>query len=784
MHVSILDQSTAVIDSQREIPFLEILDDQKTIICFDGTIVQVIKLEASNLNILQQSVRLRLLSLREHMLSNLKENYEYALHIVRKENLESYDDHDYSSKYLNEIELKRKGSIGKAYNIIGFLVISFKASVMINHNKLIKEGKRLGSEFSSIIAKFTDHVDFISNLLSEYKSSILSRDQGLFNFWSLYINGSNNVLVHDKVNNNLNEWLVEEDIVAYPNGVFEYNSEVKKYSTYLFLNALSNDFKDGVLEDILRENIDFSMIHLFKKSETKSIDRKLQIKKMLYSLSGKKAEAAVDEIDEVQNRVISGYDQYFDYTLVVVLFADSQESLLDNMSIIISKAATKGIKLSQEKLFAKIAKRSIFPSQYDYYLKGRGSYYQSDKIAFLTSFANGNLGFKKCAFGDKPVALFKLPEGNMFNFTFHSSDDYDEKGHTIIFGGSKKGKSTLISYLLTKCLKYKGIKILSFDSLNGLKVMTESFGGKYIEPINGHNNINPFCLTDSTINKQFLESLFSNLAGGVNNMESSLIKEAIDICYKMPQEIRDIDVFIDCLQPLKYKNENNCLNLAQRLVSWSSRSNADNIQKKLFSSKTNMFDFQSSLTAIDMADLLIQPKISEPLTYYIFHSFENYMKENNNPFICFIDEMGKYMKNDLFFERVEVAVREWRKIKGVVIGAIQDVDSFINNPRGFSITKNAATYLIFPDPNASKSSYIDGLGLTDNEYEWIRNCKAPYQVMLKRTEGESAILDVNLSHIGQHLYLYSSNQEHSKQITNLKASYPDSFVEQYLQLKS
>jgi hypothetical protein len=46
--------------------------------------------------------------------------------------------------------------------------------------------------------------------------------------------------VYDKVNNNLNEWLVEEDIVAYPNGIFEYNSEVKKYSTYYLVEKCAN----------------------------------------------------------------------------------------------------------------------------------------------------------------------------------------------------------------------------------------------------------------------------------------------------------------------------------------------------------------------------------------------------------------------------------------------------------------------------------------------------------------------------------------------------------------
>ena len=74
------------------------------------------------------------------------------------------------------------------------------------------------------------------------------------------------------------------------------------------------------------------------------------------------------------------------------------------------------------------------------------------------------------------------------------------------------------------------------------------------------------------------------------------------------------------------------------------------------------------------------------------------------------------------------------------------------------------TYIIFPDTSAVPEDYIGndakrGLGLTRSEFDWVRSKKTGREVMIKRSTGESVILNVDLSSLGKHLVLLRSEAE-------------------------
>ena len=76
--------------------------------------------------------------------------------------------------------------------------------------------------------------------------------------------------------------------------------------------------------------------------------------------------------------------------------------------------------------------------------------------------------------------------------------------------------------------------------------------------------------------------------------------------------------------------------------------------------------------------------------------------------------------------------------------------------------------MIFPEPRAVKHYYCEvpdpegrikpNLGLNDAEFQFIQEPQV-HKILLKRRNGESVMLDVDLSGLGKYLNIYNSNRD-------------------------
>ncbi|UOS09444.1 DUF87 domain-containing protein [Helicobacter pylori] len=149
---------------------------------------------------------------------------------------------------------------------------------------------------------------------------------------------------------------------------------------------------------------------------------------------------------------------------------------------------------------------SFFPNRNR--LNFRKRLLSSQNIASLIILEKQNYGFSRNSWGDRHLTIFRNQDKSPYLFNFHA---YEAKrkndmvsGHTIIFGGTGAGKTTLIEFLITNCFKYEDLSILALDRNNGMCVMTEFLDGQY----NDSNDfyINPFSLKDTSANCTFLVS--------------------------------------------------------------------------------------------------------------------------------------------------------------------------------------------------------------------------------------------------------------------------------------
>ena len=89
---------------------------------------------------------------------------------------------------------------------------------------------------------------------------------------------------------------------------------------------------------------------------------------------------------------------------------------------------------------------------------------------------------------------------------------------------------------------------------------------------------------------------------------------------------------------------------------------------------------------------------------------------------------------------------------------------------------------MFPSREAlNEKAYIDGIGLNENEFNWLKTTDPNQRfVMIKTARGSSTIVNTNLEFLGNHLKIYNSNAQNVNQLKELIEKYPDSFREKYL----
>ena len=77
------------------------------------------------------------------------------------------------------------------------------------------------------------------------------------------------------------------------------------------------------------------------------------------------------------------------------------------------------------------------------------------------------------------------------------------------------------------------------------------------------------------------------------------------------------------------------------------------------------------------------------------------------------------------------------------------------------------------------------LGLNDSEFDWVLNSPPEdRKVMLKRQGGQSVILNVDLKCLGEHLGLFSSNNDDVHLLEKLMRKKDFNFVDEYLKMRS
>ena len=132
---------------------------------------------------------------------------------------------------------------------------------------------------------------------------------------------------------------------------------------------------------------------------------------------------------------------------------------------------------------------------------------------------------------------------------------------------------------------------------------------------------------------------------------------------------------------------------------------------------------QASLFGVDVTDFLDHPLTRSPVTLYLFHVIRQLL--DGRRFVCWMDEFWKLLADPAFEGFAKDGPKTWRKLNGVMCLATQSASDVLESPISRTIIEQTPTKILFPNPDANASEYIEGFGLSEREFKLIKEQLEP-----------------------------------------------------------
>lgn len=806
----------------------DILEDDVTFVTKELTVGQVLSVTGVDYTGLQNDAKEEFARIRQTFFKNVPEGVKIAIHTQRRETSFSEPEFNMNSKYAEDLASERQHIFKKSFRTDIFMVVTYNEGALLSNtgiasDQYFKEQEKLNKYVGILSAA----IDLIKNELESFKPRILKhRTNGsseLLSFWAYLLDGGkerghvptqthnlcdilptcgiefndakssgfNKELLNALKKSGLNkdqsadalksvDSLIRSKVSKFskPYVIFHDNQD-NRYAAMLFMKYYPTESNYEILDSLLSVDHKFNVVqHIASLNKDAELaDITMQRDRRANSMTF--ANQVYSELTEIAENLAAENFTLLKHSFSICVYGESPEEVEEGISKISSALVKKAISVVREQKLTEGAYWSSFPD-YDIYLNPRQVKITSLAASDFSTFTTKQQGNMSCSFGDAPVCFFKTPDQQNYAFTFHPSPEPYTAGHTLIIGESSSGKSVLISWLMMNCLKYQAtpqmdnLKMLVFDSLNGLRVPINAFEGEYLDFSKDNIPLNPLLMEDTLSNRRYLEGWLKMLASSDDGLDDEVIERIIDTNFSLPASNRSL---FDLRNTIGVKGNvashiGMKPNFASRISKWlptgDLRHETDNTYGLTFNAEADALSFSKRIVGFDMTLVLKDQNLIAPITSYIFHAFQQFTSNTNSPSVIFMDEAIKFLNNDYFYPFIREALLEGRKKNNVFVGAIQDLRFLYDNQNGEEFLSSFQSYIIFPSSSATPQHYMgddkyQGLGLTHDEYEWVKNTpKSKRQFMLKRKDGGSIILDANLSHLGGKLSLLRGDKDIQK----------------------
>lgn len=507
--------------------------------------------------------------------------------------------------------------------------------------------------------------------------------------------------------------------LRFTNSYFELNG---KYARTFFALAYPRFLSSNWLSFIINSEsaldvsmfiypIDSGVILKKLKSKVGEVGSQIMMEQEKGLVRNPLLETAYHDVEELRDSLQQGTEKYFRFALYFTIYAENEEELDKNSTILESALGAKLVVTKRAMLAIEQGFNSTLPLGIDELdiANNLNTSPLSSTFPFVSSDLTGNDGI-----------LYGI---NRHNNSLVLFDRFQmENANFVVFAKSGAGKSYAVKLEILRSLMV-GIEVMVIDPENEYKHLAEAVGGTYLSiSLNSDFRINPFdlpiglegedkadVLRSSVIN---LMGLMSLVLGKLDPAEEAYLDKALwqtyakkDITDQTDMKTAEMPVMSDLIEVLN--GIVGAEGLAQRLEKFTNGTYAG-----LLNQPTNV-QLNNQLLIFSIRDL--EEQLRPVAMYIILGHIWNLVRSELKKRILVLDEAWIMMQHEDSARFVFGIAKRARKYYLGLTTITQDVADFMASPYGKPIVTNSSIQLLLKQSPAAVDIVAETFFLTEGE---------------------------------------------------------------------
>lgn len=380
------------------------------------------------------------------------------------------------------------------------------------------------------------------------------------------------------------------------------------------------------------------------------------------------------------------------------------------------------------------------------------------------------------------VTLFKTFAGSPLFFNFHVTPQ-DEKsegkrpnGTTIILGRTGSGKTTLLNALLTQTTKFRP-RMFIYDKDCGMMPLVKALKGQYTALKDGvPSGFQPLQMPSTVTNIKFIKRLVkvlaeTSLGEPISHFYNEQISSAVDALMQpdsmIPLSARNMTTLCQHI-PSAYINGDDKPDLRSLLLPWC----RDGQHGWLFDNDTDSLDVSKyDINAFDLTDFIVakdqpSPAARTPMLMYLQYRIRSSI-DGSRHCIQVFDEFAQYLNDPTIETEIQRGVKTDRKKDCIYVFSTQEPNDALDSRIGKTIMQAAVTKILLENPDADPSDYINGLKLTQAEFNCLVNIPENSRRFLVKQGSQSAMAQIKLNNMDKEISILSGTPDNAEILSNI-----------------
>jgi type IV secretion system protein VirB4 len=422
--------------------------------------------------------------------------------------------------------------------------------------------------------------------------------------------------------------------------------------------------------------------------------------------------------------------------------ASRLKGLNDQIALARGLLADTGMTVAREDLALEAAFWAQLPGNFP--MRPRKAPISSRNFAAMSEFHNYPSGRASGNHWGDALTMLITSARSPYHFSLHASDpasadggSRQDTGHTFICGPTGSGKTVFIGFLIAM-LNRSGVTQVVIDKDRGLEILVRALGGEYLALRNGTpTGFNPLQLPALPAHIEFLKSWLRLLVRpGVGNLgvrQQADLDQALHGTLALHPSARRLSRLVEFLDPTDPEG------IHARLARWCVSTQGDygwvfdNAEDRVVPRLS-----AQPIIGVDVTEFLDHELARAPVTLYLFHLIRQLL--DGRRLVCWMDEFWRLLADPAFESFAKEGPKTWRKLNGVMCLATQSASDVLNSPISRTIIEQTPTKVLFPNPDASYEEYTAGFGLTDREFQLIRQRLEPGSRMFLVKQGHHSVV--------------------------------------------